>query len=150
MLSKYLGRARDFDAIFYVGGHGPMYDLAVDPTSIALIKEFAEKDKIVSAVCHGPAAFINVTLTNGESLLKDQPVTGFSNDEEDAVGLSSAMPFALETELDKKSGGKYEKAAEPWAVKVVVGRGGKLITGQNPASASQLGKELVKQLGIKA
>lgn len=150
MLFKFLGKANLFDALFYVGGHGPMFDLAIDATSQALIKEFYEKGKIVSAVCHGPAAFVNIKLTNGEHLLQDQPVTGFSNREEDSVGLSDAMPFMLEDALDKASRGKFEKADEPWGAHVAVGRGGRLITGQNPASAAPLGKELLKQLGISA
>ncbi|EPS45604.1 hypothetical protein H072_409 [Dactylellina haptotyla CBS 200.50] len=128
MLFKFLGKADQFDAVFYVGGHGPMYDLANDGTSIAIIKEFYEKGKIVSAVCHGPAVFKGVTLASGEHLLHGQPVTGFSNDEEDAVGLSNVMPFMLETEL-KAKGGVYEKADQPWGAKVSVARGGKLITG---------------------
>ncbi|KAK6343263.1 hypothetical protein TWF730_010859 [Orbilia blumenaviensis] len=150
MLFKFLGKANLFDALFYVGGHGPMFDLAIDATSQALIKEFYEKGKIVSAVCHGPAAFVNVKLTDGEHLLQDQPVTGFSNQEEDEVELSEAMPFMLEDVLDKASRGKFEKADKPWGAHVAVGRGGRLITGQNPASASPIGKELLKQLGISA
>ncbi|KAK6507413.1 hypothetical protein TWF481_005846 [Arthrobotrys musiformis] len=150
MLFKFLGKANLFDALFYVGGHGPMFDLAVDATSQALIREFYEKGKIISAVCHGPAAFVNVKLTNGEHILQDQPVTGFSNYEEDAVGLSETVPFLLEDSLDKASRGKFEKADEPWAAHVAVGRGGRLITGQNPASATPLGNELLKQLGINA
>ncbi|KAK6525589.1 hypothetical protein TWF281_010645 [Arthrobotrys megalospora] len=129
MLFKFLGKANLFDALFYVGGHGPMFDLAVDATSQALIKEFYEKGKIVSAVCHGPAAFVNVKLTDGEHILQDQPVTGFSNHEEDSVGLSNAMPFMLEDVLDKASRGKFEKSDQPWAPHVAVGRGGRLITG---------------------
>ncbi|KAF3314143.1 hypothetical protein TWF173_005011 [Orbilia oligospora] len=148
MLFKFLGKANLFDALFYVGGHGPMFDLAIDATSQALIKEFYEKGKIVSAVCHGPAAFVNVKLIDGEHLLQDQPVTGFSNYEEEVVGLTKAMPFLLEDALDKASRRKFEKAEEPWAPHVAVGRGGRLITGQNPASATPLGEELLKQLGI--
>ncbi|KAF3918712.1 hypothetical protein AA313_de0208354 [Arthrobotrys entomopaga] len=125
-----------------------MFDLATDMTSIALAKEFYEKGKIVSAVCHGPAALVNVILSNGEHLIHDQPVTGFTNDEEDAVQLSSVMPFMLETQM-KANGGKFEKAGKPWEAQVSVGRNGKLITGQNPASATPIGKEILKQLGIK-
>ncbi|KAF3935875.1 hypothetical protein ABW20_dc0100750 [Dactylellina cionopaga] len=150
MLFKFMGKASQFDALFYVGGHGPMFDLVTDPASLEIIKQFYEKGKIVSAVCHGPAVFVNVTLANGEHLLHDQPVTGFSDFEEDAVGLLQAMPFSLETELSKKSRGRYEKADEPWGPKVVVGRGGRLITGQNPASAGPIARELLKQLGVGA
>jgi len=123
-----------------------MFDLVNDKDSIALIKEFAESDKIVAAVCHGPAVLLNVELSNGEHLLKDQEVTGFSNSEEDAVGLSSAMPFMLETELGKKSNGKYVKAEQDWGVKIVEARGGKLLTGQNPASAAALGKAVLHRI----
>ena len=124
-----------------------MFDLASDPTSIELARDFYESGKVVSAVCHGPAALVNVKLSDGSYLIAGQPVTGFSNVEEDQVGLSSAMPFLLETDLQKNSGGKFEKADEPWGVKVVVsGKGGKLLTGQNPASAGPLGEAIVKAL----
>lgn len=126
------------------GGHGPMFDLATDAASQKLIADFASKGKVVSAVCHGPAVFVNVKLADGTHLLKDKEVTGFSNVEEDQVQLSSAMPFMLETELDKASGGKYVKAAEPWGEKVVVA--GNVITGQNPASAHAIGEAIVKAL----
>lgn len=125
-----------------------MFDLADDPISKALTAEFHDAGKIVAAVCHGPAALLNVKLANGEYLLKDQPVTGFSNNEEDSVGLSSAMPFMLETELSQRSGGHYEKAAEPWGEKVAIGHGGRLITGQNPASAGPLGEAIKKALKL--
>lgn len=125
-----------------------MYDLVDDPISKALIAEFHSAGKIVAAVCHGPAALLNVKLENGEYLLKDQPVTAFSNTEEDQVGLSSAMPFMLETELQKRSGGLYKKAADPWGEKVVIGHGGRLITGQNPASAGPLGEAIKKALKL--
>jgi len=141
-LSSFLGRAGEFEAIFFVGGHGPMFDLANDETSHKLINEFYTHNKIVSAVCHGPAALAHVKLSSGGYLLDGQRVTGFSNSEEEAVGLLSAMPFKLEDELNKASGGKYEKAEKDWAEKVVVARGGRLITGQNPASASGVGKAI--------
>ncbi|KAF3917327.1 hypothetical protein ABW21_db0200269 [Orbilia brochopaga] len=150
VLADFLGRAEEFDAIFYVGGHAPMFDLATDSNSIALIREFYEKGKIIGAVCHGPAALVNVKLSSGEHLLQGQPVTAFSNAEEDIVQATAAMPFALETELAKSSDGKYEKAAEPFGPHVAVGHGGRLLTGQNPASATPLGKELAKQLGVVA
>jgi len=148
-LSDFLGHAKDFDAIFYVGGHGPMFDLAVSKTSHDLIREFIGADKVISAVCHGPAAFAYVQTQAGKSILDGYPVTGFSNAEEDSVGLTSAMPFLLEDELKKASGGKYEKAAEPWGEKVVVTNGGKLITGQNPASAAGVGEAILKSVGAK-
>ncbi|KAI9848394.1 MAG: hypothetical protein M1837_000188 [Sclerophora amabilis] len=145
-LSSFLGRANEFAAIFYVGGHGPMFDLATSSTSHQLIQEFHSANKVVSAVCHGPAALINVKVTDGSYLIANAPVTGFSNAEEDSVGLSAAMPFLLETELNKNSGGRFEKAAEPWAEKVVVAHGGKLITGQNPASATAVGHAILKAI----
>ncbi|KAL2813343.1 class I glutamine amidotransferase-like protein [Aspergillus cavernicola] len=142
----------EFDAIFYVGGHGPMFDLTTDKTSISLIQSFASAKKPVSAVCHGPCVFVKVTTPSGASILADAEVTGFSNAEEDQVQLSAVMPFMLEDELQKKSGGRYVKAEQPWGVKVVVSKvkefGGVLITGQNPASATGVGEALAKTLGI--
>lgn len=143
-LSEFANAADTYDAIFVPGGHGPMYDLATDPTSIKLIASFAEKGKVVAAVCHGPAAFVNVKLSDGTHLLQGKEVTGFSNAEEDSVDLSQYMPFMLETKLNEVSGGKYVKAADPWAEKVVVA--GNVITGQNPASAHKIGEEVLKAL----
>lgn len=117
-----------------------MWDLVNNETSHKLINEFYAHNKIVSAVCHGPAAIANVKLPSGEFLIAGQAVTGFSNTEEDAVGLSKVMPFMLQDSLDKASGGKYVKADDDWAKKVVVSRGGRLITGQNPASAEGVGQ----------
>ncbi|KAF8462984.1 putative chaperone protein HSP31 [Kalaharituber pfeilii] len=142
-LDEFLGRANEFAAIFVVGGHGPMWDLRHNETSQKLISEFAEAGKIVSAVCHGSAALVNVKLANGESLVHGQSVTGFSDDEESAAQLTHAVPYLLESEL-AKSGAKYEKAPELWAAKVAVARNGKLITGQNPASATPLAEEILK------
>lgn len=147
-LSSYKGKAKDFEAIFFVGGHGPMFDLATDEDSIALIKEFYEAGKIISAVCHGPAALINVKLNNGEHLLAKQAVTGFSNSEENTAGLSEKVPFLLETELNKASDGEYTKG-DDWSPKVVSGRDGKLITGQNPQSAAAVGKAILHKLQEK-
>ena len=140
-LSNYLGRADEFAAVFVPGGHGPMFDLAVARVSQKVIAEFADKGKVVAAVCHGPAAFVNVTLAGGEHLLKGKEVTGFSNAEEDIMGLSKVVPFLLEDKL-KEVGARFVKAEEPWGVKVVVDE--KLITGQNPASAKALGRAVVK------
>jgi len=140
-LSNLLGHAHEFEAIFFVGGHGPMYDLADNETSHKLINEFYAHNKVVAAVCHGPAALARVKLPSGEYLIKGQPVGGFTNDEEDASGKSKYMPFMLEDELNNNSGGKFVKA-EPWHAKVVVGRSGRLITGQNPASAGPVGKAI--------
>lgn len=122
-----------------------MFDLATDATSQAVLAEFADKGKVVAAVCHGPAALVGVRLpSTGELLVRGRRVTGFTNAEEDQVGLSNVMPFLLETRLNEASGGKFVKSAEPWGVKVV--EDGRLITGQNPASAKALGEALVKAL----
>ncbi|KAB5572176.1 DJ-1/PfpI family protein [Coniochaeta sp. 2T2.1] len=142
-LSTYLGRADEFDAVFVPGGHGPMFDLAVDPDTQKLIAEFAAKGKVVSAVCHGPAAFVNVKMEDGKHLLAGKKVTGFSNDEEEQVGLSKVVPYSLEDELRKNAAG-YEKAGEPWGVKVVVD--GNLISGQNPASSQAVGEAILKAI----
>ncbi|KAJ5119721.1 hypothetical protein N7448_010390 [Penicillium atrosanguineum] len=150
-LSDVLPRVNEFDAIFYVGGHGPMFDLTSDATSIKLIEAFAAAKKPVAAVCHGPCVFLNTKGPSGKPLIAGAQVTGFSNEEEDQAQLSSAMPFMLETELEKVSGGHFVKAAEPWGEKIVVAKtevGGDLITGQNPASATGVGEAILKSLGL--
>ncbi|CAM3590879.1 MULTISPECIES: type 1 glutamine amidotransferase domain-containing protein [Rahnella] len=135
--------AEDFDAIFYPGGHGPLWDLAEDPHSVALIQAFWAAGKPVSAVCHAPGVLRGVLVEDGTPLVKDKRVTGFSNSEEDAVGLTDIVPFLVEDEL-KKHGGDYSKAADwrPYAV-----TDGKLITGQNPASSRAVAQALLKMLG---
>src|SRR5471030_3566721 len=135
--------AADFDAVFYPGGHGPLWDLAEDSHSIALIEAFWKAGKPVSTVCHAPGVLRNVLLEDGTPLVKDKRVTGFSNSEEDGVGLTDIVPFLVEDEL-KKHGGDYSKAADwhPYAV-----TDGKLITGQNPASSTAVAKALLKMLG---
>jgi len=145
-LSDFSGKAKDFDAIFYVGGHGPMFDLVDDSTSQELIKEFWEADKIVSAVCHAPAVLSKVKLSDGSLLVAGKEVTAFTNEEEAQAGLTDAVPFLPEDALNKASGGKFVKAKEAWGENVVVV--GRLITGQNPASATGVGKALAKALGI--
>lgn len=145
-LSDFVGKADEFDAIFYVGGHGPMFDLADDPTSQKIIKEFWESNKIVSAVCHAPAVLYNVKLSDGSLLVAGKEVTGFTNAEEEQAGLTKAVPFLPEDALQKASGGKFVKAAEPWGEKVVVV--GRLITGQNPASATGVGEAIAKALNV--
>ena len=123
-----------------------MFDLATDTTSQQIIREFYESGKVVSAVCHGPAALVNVKLSDGSYLVNGEPISTFTNTEEDQVGLSQYMPFMLETELEKH-GAKIEKA-DPWQEKVIVaGKDGRLITGQNPASAAGLGKAVLKAIG---
>ncbi|KAK4651844.1 hypothetical protein QC762_600120 [Podospora pseudocomata] len=141
-LSQILQQGIDsYDALFFPGGHGPMFDLAGDKESQEIVKRFWEAGKIVSAVCHGPAALVNVKLSNGYYLLKGKKVTAFSNSEEDGVGLSEKMPFMLETRI-KEVGAEYEKAGQDWGEKLVVD--GKLITGQNPASAKAVGEAILK------
>lgn len=142
-LVSFLGRADEFAAVFFPGGHGPMFDLAVDPTSQALVQEFAEKGKVVAAVCHGPAALVGVSGPGGY-FLEGKAVTGFTNAEEEAVGLDAVVPFALEDRLAEVvgKGGRFEKATENWAEKVVVD--GKLITGQNPASAKGVAEAIAR------
>lgn len=142
-LSTFVGRgaAQEFDAIFYPGGVGPMFDLATDAESQALIAEFVAAGKPVASVCHGPAAFTGVP-----GLLAGKRVTGFSNAEEEVTGVKDHLNFLLETKL-REVGGRYEKAAEPWGEHVVVEDGGKLITGQNPASSKGVGEALAKAIG---
>ncbi len=142
--TKKLGEvsADDFDAVFYPGGHGPMWDLSGDAASIALLEAFVKAGKPVGAVCHAPAALIDVRGKDGEYLLKGRRVTGFSNAEEAAVGLTAVVPFLLEDRL-KERGGIYVKGTD-WAPNVQVD--GKLVTGQNPASSGPVAEELLKLL----
>ncbi|KAJ5555122.1 hypothetical protein N7461_003592 [Penicillium sp. DV-2018c] len=104
-LSEMIPRVSEFDAIFYVGGHGPMFDLTENKDSIALIEAFAAAGKPVAAVCHGPCVLLHATAPSGEPLIKGVLVTGFSNEEEDQMKLSAAMPFMLETQLGRVTGG---------------------------------------------
>jgi putative intracellular protease/amidase len=134
-------KADDYDSIFYVGGHGPMWDLADNPVSIALIESFYNSGKPVAAVCHAPAVFHKVTY-KGAPLVKSKRVTGFTNGEEAAVHLTHVVPFLVEDEL-KRVGGLYEKAAD-WQSFVVVD--GRLITGQNPASSTAAAQALLRVL----
>ena len=134
--------AADFDAVFYPGGHGPMWDMPDNPTSIALIEAFVKADKPVGAVCHAPAAFVNVRGQDGKYLVKGKRVTGFTNAEEQAVGLSTVVPFRLEDRL-KERGGVYSSGVN-WAPHVQVD--GDLVTGQNPASSGPAAKALLTLL----
>ncbi|KZT29311.1 ThiJ/PfpI [Neolentinus lepideus HHB14362 ss-1] len=129
----------DYDAVFYVGGHGPVIDLASDPVNVKLASEFYRKGKITSAVCHGPAALVGATDSEGKSIFDGKAFTGFSNAEEEAVGKVKDVPFLLEDKI-KSLGGKYE-AAEPWQPKFVIS--GHLYTGQNPASAKPLAEAIL-------
>ncbi len=135
--------AADFDAVFYPGGHGPMWDMPDNSASIALIEAFVKADKPVGAVCHAPASLVNVRGKDGEYLVKNKRVTGFTNAEEEAAGLTAVVPFLLEDRL-KERGGLYSKGAD-WAPYVQVA--GKLVTGQNPASSKPAAQELLKLLG---
>ena len=134
-------KAEDFDSVFYPGGHGPLWDLAVDKNSIELIENFVKQDKPVAFVCHSPAALKNVKI-DGEYLVKGKKVTGFTNTEEEGVGLTDVVPFLLEDVL-KANGGHYEKGAD-WESYVV--EDGLLITGQNPASSEEAAKRLLAKL----
>jgi len=135
----------DYDAVFYPGGHGPLWDLATDAHSVALIEDFYKNNKPVAFVCHGPAALINVKTPDGEPLVKGKEVTGFSNSEEEAVNLTKVVPFSLEDQM-KKLGGHYSSGAD-WGS--YVKKDGLLITGQNPASSEAAAKALVEILKQK-
>ncbi len=134
-------KSDDFDTIFYVGGHGPMWDLVDNKVSIALIESFYNSGKPVAAVCHSPAVFHRV-MYEGAPILKGKRVTGFANSEEEAVGLTRVVPFLVEDEL-KKLGGRYEQAPMWEPLAIVDGR---LVTGQNPASSTAAAKSLLKLL----
>ncbi|RCK51202.1 dimethylallyltransferase [Thalassospira profundimaris] len=135
-------KADDFDALFFPGGHGPLWDLATDADSIALIEAFVAQDKPVGAVCHGPAALVNAKAANGDPLVKGREVTGFTDEEEKAVGLEAVVPLSIEQEF-KKAGSSYKKGAN-WAPFAVTD--GKLVTGQNPASSELAANATMKLL----
>lgn len=137
-------KAADHDAVFYPGGHGPMWDLADDASSIALIETMLNTGKPVACVCHAPAALRHPKTRDGQSVVHGKTVTGFTNSEEDAVGLTQVVPFLLEDML-AGNGGKYTKGAD-WQPHVVTD--GLLITGQNPASSEAAAKALLKALGV--
>jgi putative intracellular protease/amidase len=134
----------DYDAVFYPGGHGPLWDLAEDENSAALIEAFYTNNKPVGFVCHAPGVLKNVKI-NGNYLVKGKKVTGFSNTEEAAVGLTNIVPFLLEDVL-KKNGASYSKSGDwqPYAIE-----DGLLITGQNPASSKLVAAKLLQQLNSK-
>lgn len=135
-------KAEGFDAVFYPGGHGPLWDLANDKTSIELIETFNRQEKPIAFVCHAPAALKEVKGTDGEPLVKGKKVTGFTNSEEKAVELTDVVPFLVEDML-KKNGGIYSKG-DDWAEYVLVD--GNLITGQNPASSELVAEKLYAKL----
>ncbi len=135
-------RAADFDAVFFPGGHGPLWDLYQDADSIALIQDFAAANKPVAAVCHAPAVLLRARRPDGKPLVEGRKVTGFSNSEEAAVGLTAVVPYLLEDELASR-GGIYQKT-DDWAPLTVVD--GLLITGQNPASSAPVAEALLQAL----
>lgn len=134
--------AADFDAVFYPGGHGPLWDLAEDATSRAIIEQTIAAGKPVALVCHAPGVLRHVKAADGTPLVAGKAVTGFTNSEEAAVGLTDVVPFLVEDMLTE-NGGVYSKTPD-WGVHVV--RDGWLITGQNPASSGPAAIELVKAL----
>jgi len=136
--------AADYDAVFYPGGHGPLWDLAEDPQSIALIETMYAAGKPVAAVCHAPGVLRHAKAPDGSPLVRDIPVTGFANSEEAAIGLTEVVPFLVEDML-KKNGGKYSKGPD-WQSHVVVAAN--LISGQNPASSEAAAKALLSRLSM--
>ncbi len=134
--------ADGFDAIFYPGGHGPLWDLAEDGDSRSLIEAFAANDRPIGAVCHAPAVFRHVEGSDGKPLVSGKKVTGFANTDEDGVGLTDIVPFLVEDML-KKNGGDYQKG-DDWTSFVVTD--GKLVTGQNPASSEAAAHKLLSLL----
>tara|TARA_B100000700_G_scaffold14884_1_gene14688 strand:- start:20936 stop:21622 length:687 start_codon:yes stop_codon:yes gene_type:complete len=137
-------KADDFDAIFYPGGHGPLWDLVDNPDSIRLIETFWAQHKPVAAVCHAPIVLLNARDESGEPLVKGREVTGFTNGEEDAVGLTEIVPELVEDALIG-CGGVYSKADDftPYTR-----QDGRLITGQNPPSSEPVAKVLLEALGL--
>ena len=135
-------RVEDYDAVFYPGGHGPLWDLAEDTYSIALIEAFIKAGKPVAAVCHAPGVLRHVKGADGQPLVKGKRVTGFTNSEEEAVQLTNVVPFLVEDML-KEKGGNYSKG-DDWASYVLTD--GLLITGQNPASSEAAAEALLSKL----
>lgn len=134
-----------FGAIFYPGGHGPLWDLADDATSIKLIEQAIETGKPVAVVCHAPGVLKNVKGTDGKPLVNGKKVTGFTNTEEEAVGLTDIVPFLVEDML-KENGGIYAKGAD-WSEFVL--EDGLLITGQNPASSEKAAQLLIEKMALQ-
>jgi putative intracellular protease/amidase len=137
-------KSEDYDTIFYVGGHGPMWDLAESPVSIALLESFYNSGKPIALVCHSPGVLRHVTY-KGEPLVKGKRVTGFTNGEEEAVKLTHVVPFLVEDEL-MRLGAIFEKKANWQPFSLVDGR---LVTGQNPASSTSAAQALIKLLGTR-
>jgi putative intracellular protease/amidase len=137
-------KSEDYDTVFYVGGHGPMWDLAESAVSIALLESFYNSGKTIALVCHSPGVLHRVTY-KGEPLVKGKRVTGFTNGEEEAVKLTHVVPFLVEDELTRL-GARFEKVANWEPFSVVDGR---LITGQNPASSTVAAQALLKTLAAQ-
>jgi putative intracellular protease/amidase len=137
-------KAADFDTVFYVGGHGPMWDLAESRESIALIESFYDSGKPVALVCHSPGTLRHVTH-KGEPLVKGKHVTGFTDGEEEEVKLTTVVPFLVEDEL-MRLGAIFEKVRNWQPLSIVDGR---LITGQNPASSTGTAQALLRVLGVE-
>jgi putative intracellular protease/amidase len=135
-------KQEDFDTVFYPGGHGPMWDLAEDVNSITLIKTFLAAGKTIAFVCHAPGVLHRVRTPDGRPLVEGKRVTGFTNGEEEAVGLTKVVPFLVENEL-LQLGATFSKVKD-WGVHTVAD--GQLITGQNPASSGPTAKLLIESL----
>lgn len=136
-------QAEDYDSVFYPGGHGPLWDLAESPDSIALLEAFAQANNPFGLVCHAPGVLRHVKAADGTPLVKGRTVTGFTNSEEAGVQLTDVVPFLVEDEL-KKLGARYEKGPD-WGEFVV--EDGNLVTGQNPASSEAAADALLTKLG---
>lgn len=134
----------EYDAVFYPGGHGPLWDLAEDRHSIALIEKYWASGKPVATVCHAPGVLRHAKKPDGTPLVQGKRVTGFTNSEEDGVGLTNVVPFLVEDAL-KQNGGQFERT-DDWGEFAITD--GHLITGQNPASSAIAAQELVKLLNL--
>lgn len=143
-LKLSLEDAHGFDAVFLPGGHGTMFDFPNNETLLTVLQQFAEEDKVIGSVCHGPAGLVNVTYKDGTPLVKGKKVSAFTDDEEREMQMDQLMPFLLETELRKK-GADFVKV-ENWAVFSV--RDGNLVTGQNPQSSESTALKVVEALEV--
>ena len=139
-------KQEDYDTVFYPGGHGPMWDIAEDKNSIKLIESFLAAGKPVALVCHAPGALRHVKTPAGKPLVEGKNVTGFTNGEEEEVGLTKVVPFLVEDEL--MSLGAIFSKVKNWSVHTITD--GQLITGQNPASSGPTARVLIEALNQKA
>ncbi|MCC3433689.1 MAG: type 1 glutamine amidotransferase domain-containing protein, partial [Microcoleus sp. PH2017_04_SCI_O_A] len=135
----------EYAAIFYAGGHGTMWDFADNQELAEIAAAIYEAGGIVGAVCHGPAALVNIKLSDGTYLVADKTVAAFTNEEEAAVGLTDIVPFLLESTLIER-GAKFTKVAN---FQVCVVASDRLVTGQNPASAAGVGERMVELINAK-